>query len=69
MKNYFETKEEAIRYKDKHQLCVRVPEYIECMKKWALVFPLKTVQQKEESKKGKRITLEDCRIARDAWLD
>jgi len=41
MKNYFNTKEEAEEYKEKHQLYVRVPEYIVCMNKWALVFPLK----------------------------
>ena len=40
-KNLFETKEEAEKYKEKHQLYVRVPEYIPCRKKWALVFPIK----------------------------
>jgi len=39
--NYFNTKEEAEAYKEKHQLYVVVPEYIKCMNKWSLVFPLK----------------------------
>lgn len=37
----FKTKQEAIDYKEKHQLFVRVPEYIEFERKWALVFPIK----------------------------
>lgn|GEM_PF-4625614 len=41
MKEYFETEEEAKKYKEKHQLYVRIPEYIECRKKWALVFLIK----------------------------
>jgi hypothetical protein len=41
MKNLFNTKEEAEAYRVKHELWVRVPEYITCRNKWALVFPLK----------------------------
>ena len=41
MKNYFNTKEEAEAYRVKHELWIRVPEYIEFRKKWVLVFPLK----------------------------
>jgi hypothetical protein len=41
MKNYFNTKEEAERYRVKHELWVRVAEYIVCRNKWALVFPIK----------------------------
>jgi len=46
MKNLFDTKEEAEAYKIKHELYVRVPEYIKFRKKWALVFPIKTCLQK-----------------------
>lgn len=41
MKNYFNSKEEAEAYRIKYELWVRVPEYIACRNKWALVFPLK----------------------------
>jgi hypothetical protein len=41
MKNYFNTREEAEKYRVKHELWVKVPEYIKCVKKWALVFPIK----------------------------
>lgn len=41
-KNHFETKEEALAYKEKHQLYVMIPVYLTCVKKWALVFPVKT---------------------------
>lgn len=46
MKNSFKTEEEAKKYREKHQLLVRVPVYIECTKKWALVFPIKTCLSK-----------------------
>lgn len=45
MKNNFKTKEEAIAYKEKHCLYARVPEYIKCMDKWSLVFPIKATLQ------------------------
>lgn len=48
MKNLFDTEQEAKEYKEKHQLFVRVPAYIQGRDKWALVFPLKahlTVRQ------------------------
>lgn len=38
---YFETKEEAEKYKEEHEHYVMVAEYIECVKKWALVFDVK----------------------------
>lgn len=41
MKNYFETREEAEEYRKKKELYVRVPEFLPCIGKWALVFPLK----------------------------
>jgi hypothetical protein len=41
MRNLFNTEEESLKYKEKHQLYVRVPEYLTCVKKWALVFPIK----------------------------
>ena len=41
MKNYFNTKEEAEAYRAEHELYVRVAEYLPCVQKWALVFPLK----------------------------
>jgi len=41
MKEYFDTEEEAKEYKEKHQLYVRIPEYIKFRNKWALVFPIK----------------------------
>ena len=41
MKNYFETREEAEEYRKKKELYVRVPKYLPCFEKWALVFPLK----------------------------
>ena len=47
-KNHFETREEALTYKEKHQLYVRIPKYLPCVKKWALVFSLKTFLQVEE---------------------
>lgn len=50
MKNYFDTQEEAEKYKEENQLYVRVPVYIECRRKWALVFPLEphlTVSQEK----------------------
>lgn len=50
MKNHFKTKEEAIQYKEKRQLYNRVPEYIPCYQKWALIFPLKACKEKEAVK-------------------
>lgn len=47
MKNNFKTKQEAEEYKIKHGICNMVPVYIECFKKWSLVFPVKTIMQKE----------------------
>lgn len=41
MKDWFNTKEEALAYKEKHQLTQRQPEYIKGCEKWTLVFPLK----------------------------
>lgn len=43
MKEYFETKEEAEQYRVKHQLYVRVAEYITCRNKWALVFDIPAI--------------------------
>ena len=37
----FKTKEEAEKYREKHELYVMVAEYIPCRRKWALIFPLK----------------------------
>ena len=39
--NYFETKEEAETYRIEHELYARVAEYLPCVQRWALVFPLK----------------------------
>lgn len=44
---YFNTKEEAEKYKVEHKLWCRVPEYIPCAKKYALVFPLKAQKETE----------------------
>ena len=40
MKNYFYTREEAEEYRREKELYVRVPEYLPCFGKWALVFPI-----------------------------
>lgn len=56
IKNHFETKDEALKYKAERQIYNMVPEYLTCVKKWALVFPIKTIHQKEsESKLNKQI--------------
>ena len=52
MKNSFKTKEEAMAYREKHQLYARVPEYIKCMDKWSLIFPIKTILQVEPHNHG-----------------
>jgi hypothetical protein len=49
MKNNFKTKEEAIEYRDKHQLYNRIPVYIACFQKWSLVFDIKPNVNKEEN--------------------
>jgi hypothetical protein len=41
MKNHFDTREEAEKYKQDHELFIMTVEYIPCFEKWALVFPLK----------------------------
>jgi hypothetical protein len=41
MNKLFNTEQDALAYKVKHQLFILVPEYIECYGKFALVFPLK----------------------------
>lgn len=46
-KNYFETKEEALKYKENNNIFNMVPVYLPCVKKYALVFPIKTILQKE----------------------
>ena len=48
MKNLFNTREEAEKYRVEHELWVTAPEYIRFRNKWVLVFPLKgciTVEQ------------------------
>jgi len=45
---YFDTKEEALLYSQKHPQYNKVPEYLLCKQKWAFVFPIKTILQKEE---------------------
>ena len=47
IKNKFETKEEAEEYRIKKELHNRVAVYLTCVKKWALVFSIKTVLEKE----------------------
>ena len=44
---YFDTKEEAEKYKKEHEIYVKVPAYIACRNKWALIFPLKAEVEKE----------------------
>lgn len=39
-KDLFDTEQEALAYKETHQLFGRVPEFIEGRGKWALNFPL-----------------------------
>ena len=46
MKQYFDTKEEAEEYRQKHGLYARVAE-LTSIGKWALVFPIKA-QTKED---------------------
>lgn len=46
MKEYFDTKEEAEEYRQKHELYARSVEYSTSCKKWMLVFPIKA-QTKE----------------------
>ena len=41
MKDDFGTREEAEEYRQEKELYVRVPEYLPCFGKWALVFPIK----------------------------
>lgn len=43
---YFDTKEQAEKYRDKHEHYVMIAEYISCVGKWALVFNLKAQIQK-----------------------
>lgn len=40
---YFNSKEEAEKYKSEHELYVMAAEYITCKKQWALVFPVHAV--------------------------
>lgn len=40
---YFNSKEEAEKYKSEHELYVMAAEYITCKKQWALVFLVHTV--------------------------
>ena len=47
MKNYFNTREEAEEYRQKKELYIRVPEYLPCFGKWALVFPIKATTKGE----------------------
>ena len=47
MKNYFDTREEAEKYRQKKELYVMVPEYLPCFGKWALVFPIKATTKGE----------------------
>lgn len=37
---YFDTKEDAEKYREDHKHYAMVAEYIPCRGKWALVFPL-----------------------------
>ena len=48
---YFDTKEEAEKYRDDHEHYVMVAEYIDCRKKWALVFQVKTCHQIQKESK------------------
>jgi hypothetical protein len=41
MKELFKSEQEALDYKEKHQIFGRVPEPLAGTKKWALNFPLK----------------------------
>ena len=40
MKTYFNTKDEALQYKEKHKLYTMAANYIPCRQKWALVLEL-----------------------------
>lgn len=40
-KNWFNSEQEALAYREKHQLDARVPEFSASYGKWALNFPLK----------------------------
>lgn len=37
----FDTKEECEKYKEEHEHKNMIATYLQCVKKWALVFPLK----------------------------
>lgn len=37
---YFNTKEEALRYKDVNNIYNKVVKFIQCREKWALVFDI-----------------------------
>lgn len=55
MRQKFDTEQEALEYKDKHQLFGRVPAYLQGYDKWALVYPLKahvTVLQPHQNDTG-----------------
>ncbi|MEG1894622.1 MAG: hypothetical protein RR162_00180 [Oscillospiraceae bacterium] len=39
----FDTKEEAEKYKKEHDYHSMVVEYLDCFKKWAIIFDLKVV--------------------------
>jgi hypothetical protein len=47
VKEYFDTLEEAENYKQKHELTARTVEYIPCLRKWALVFPIKANKKED----------------------
>ena len=47
MKNYFNTREEAEEYRQEKELYIRVPEYLPCFGKWALVFQIKATTKGE----------------------
>ena len=55
MKETFNSEEEALAYKEEHQLFGRQPEPLKGTKKWGLVFPLEchvTVLQPHENDPG-----------------
>jgi len=71
---YFDSKEEAEKYRDSNEHYVMVAEYIACKQKYALVFQVKTcfeaLKEKYESKKitPKEVAIELYRAGHYAFV-
>lgn len=53
--DYFDTKEEAEKYRDLHELYVMIPFYSMVKKKWCLIFDLKINQQTDQLRRKQMI--------------